>query len=214
MEPAPPATKLRLRLGRRKEKDMRRWFAYGGIAASVLLIAFGIGAIVVGVDGRSEVRDAIAEQNITATPDAGELTNGDLEPGQAIKTGAQAKAFADVMEHHALESTGGKRYAEMGRFLTADGKETSDENLAAKDPKTGQPVENGLRNLWVTETALTTALNTSFFAERVAMFSIVMGIAMLLIGIGFLVLTLGGALGAVAVPLRSKAELGKASAAT
>jgi hypothetical protein len=214
MEPAPPATKLRLRLGRRKEKDMRRWFAFGGIAASVLLIAFGIGAIVVGVDGRSEVRDAIAEQNITATPDAGELTNGELEPGQAIKTGAQAKAFADVMEHHALESTGGKRYAEMGRFLTADGKETSDENLAAKDPKTGQPVENGLRNLWVTETALSTALNTSFFAERVAMFSIVMGIAMLLIGIGFLVLTLGGALGAVAVPSRSKAELGKASAAT
>jgi hypothetical protein len=193
---------------------MRRWFAYGGIAASVLLIAFGIGAIVVGVDGRSEVRDAIAEQNITATPDAGELTNGELEPGQAIKTGAQAKAFADVMEHHALEATSGKRYAEMGRFLTADGKETSDENLAAKDPKTGQPVENGLRNLWVTETALTTALNTSFFAERVAMFSIVMGIAMLLIGIGFLVLTLGGALGAVPVPSRSKAELGKASAAT
>jgi hypothetical protein len=193
---------------------MRRWFAYGGIAASVLLIAFGIGAIVVGVDGRSEVRDAIAEQNITATPDAGELTNGELEPGQAIKTGAQAKAFADVMEHHALEATSGKRYAEMGRFLTADGKETSDENLAAKDPKTGQPVENGLRNLWVTETALATALNTSFFAERVAMFSIVMGIAMLLIGIGFLVLTLGGALGAVPVPSRSKAELGKASAAT
>jgi hypothetical protein len=117
------------------------------------------------------------------------------------------------MEHHALEATGGKRYAEMGRFLTADGKETSDENLAAKDPKTGQPVENGLRNLWVTETALSTALNTSFFAERVAVFSIVMGIAMLLTGVGFLVLTLGGALGVVTVPSRKK-ELKTASAAT
>jgi hypothetical protein len=191
---------------------MRQLFAYGGIAASLILVAFGIGAIAIGIDGRNEVRDAIAEQNITATPDAGELTNGKLEPGQAIKTGAQAKAFADVMEHHALESTGGKRYAEMGRFLTADGKETSDENLAAKDPKTGQPVENGLRNLWVTETALSTALNTSFFAERVAMFSIVMGIAMLLTGIGFLVLTLGGALGLVKVPGR-KQKL-EASAAT
>jgi hypothetical protein len=191
---------------------MRQLFAYGGIAASLILVAFGIGAIVIGIDGRNEVRDAIAEQNITATPDAPALTDGKLQAGQPIKTGAEAKAFADVMEHHALEATSGKRYAEMGRFLTADGKETSDENLAAKDPKTGQPVENGLRNLWVTETALTTALNTSFFAERVAMFSIVMGIAMLLTGIGFLILTLGGALGLVKVPGR-KQKL-QASAAT
>ena len=191
---------------------MRQVFAYGGIAASVILIAFGIGAIAIGIDGRNEVRDAIAEQSITATPDAPELTNGELSAGQAIKTGAQARAFADVMEHHALEATSGKRYAEMGRFLTKDGKETSDENLAAKDPKTGQPVENGLRNLWVTETALTTALNTSFFAERVAVFSIVMGIAMLFTGIGFLVLTLGGALGLVKVPGRK--EKLQASAAT
>jgi hypothetical protein len=192
---------------------MKRVFAYGGIFASVILIAFGVGAIVIGIDGRNEVRDAIAEQNITATDDAAELTNGKLEPGQAITTGAEAKAFADVMEHHALQSTEGQRYAQMGRFLTSDGKETSDEALAAKDPKTGRPVENGLRNLWVTETALTTALNTSFFAERVAMFSIVMGVALLLTGVGFLVLTLGGALGAVTIPGR-KSNLNTASAAT
>jgi hypothetical protein len=191
---------------------MRQVFAYGGIAASVILIAFGIGAIVIGINGRSEVRDAIAEQNITATPDAPELSNGELKAGQPINNGSQAKAFANVMEHHALEATGGKRYAEMGRFLTAAGKETNDENQAAKDPKTGQPVENGLRNLWVTETALTTALNTSYFAEQVAVFSIVMGIAMVFTGIGFLVLTLGGALGLVKVPGR-KQKL-EASAAT
>jgi hypothetical protein len=192
---------------------MKRVFAYGGIVASVILIAFGVGAIVIGIDGRNEVRDAIAEQNITATPDAGELTNGKLKPGEAINTGAKAKAFADVMEHHALESTEGQRYAEMGRFLTAKGEETNDEALAAKDPKSGRPVENGLRNLWVTETALTTALNTSFFAERVAVFSIVMGSALLLTGIGFLVLTLGGALGVVTIPSR-KRKLNTASAAT
>ena len=87
----------------------------------------------------------------------------------------------------------------MGRFLTPSGEPTSDEAKAAKTAE-GQPVENGLRNLWVTETALTTALNTSFFAERVAVFSIVMGIALLLTGIGFLVLTLVGALGYVTVP--------------
>ena len=193
---------------------MRKWFAYGGIAASVILVAFGAGAIAIGVNGYNEVRDSIAAQKITATPDAGEITNGKLTPGQDIKTGADAKAFAQVMEHHALESTKGLHYAEMGRFLTPKGEQTSDEALAAKGPD-GQPVENGLRNLWVTETALTTALNTAFFAERVAVFSIVMGVALLLTGIGFFVLTLGGALGWVARPQRAKNEqLGRVSAAT
>jgi hypothetical protein len=191
---------------------MRKWFTYGGIAASVVLIAFGAGSIALGAWGIDEVRDSIAVQQITATPDAAEITDGDLQPGQAIKTGAQAKSFAEIMEHHALESTDGRRYAEMGRFLTPDGKETSDEALAAKTPD-GRPVENGLRNLWVTETALTTALNTSFFAERVAVFSIVMGVALLLTGIGFLVLTIGGALGAVEAPRRER-KAGMASAAT
>ncbi len=191
---------------------MRKWFAYGGIAASVVLIAFGIGAIVIGATGYSDVRDEIAQQNITAGDDAAELTNGALQPGQKITTGAEARAFADIMEHHTLEATEGKRYAEMGRFLTPSGEDTSDEALAAKT-EDGRPVENGLRNMWVTETALTTALNTSYFAERVAYFSIVMGIALLLTGIGFLVLTVGGALGWVAIPRRSKA-LDTASAAT
>jgi hypothetical protein len=179
---------------------VRKAFSYGGVIASVILIAFGAGAVAIGANGYNEVRDELAAQKIVATDDAKELTNGTLVPGQAVDTGAEARAFADIMEHHTLAATGGKRYAEMGRFLTPEGTDTSDEAAAAKDPKTGRPVENGLRNMWVTETALSTALNTAFFAERVALFSIVMGIALLLTGIGFLVLTLGGALGYVTVP--------------
>ena len=81
---------------------MRKAFAYGGIAASVILVAFGIGAIVIGATGLNTVRDEIAAQKITATDDAAELTDGRLQPGQAIKTGAEARAFADIMEHHTL----------------------------------------------------------------------------------------------------------------
>jgi hypothetical protein len=191
---------------------MRKWFAYGGIAASVILIAFGIGAVVIGVDGYNTVRDEIAAQKIVAGDDAAELTGGRLQAGDEITTGAEARAFADIMEAHTLDATQGKRYAEMGRFLTPDGKDTSDEALAAKT-EDGRPVENGLRNMWVTETALTTALNTSFFAERVAVFSIVMGVALLLTGIGFFVLTLGGALGYYALPKLGKSAQ-TASAAT
>jgi hypothetical protein len=171
----------------------RRIFEYGGWIAGVVLVAFGIVAIVMGVNGRSEVRNALAAQQITATPDAAEITAGKLQPGQAITNGAEAKQFALVMEHHTLEATEGKRYAEMGRFLTPTGTDTSDEALAAKD-ENGRPVENGLRNMWVTETALTTALNMSFMAEQLSLFGIVVGIALLLTGVGFFVLAIGGAL--------------------
>ena len=172
---------------------MRKLFEIGGVIAGLVLIAFGVAAIAMGVNGRSEVRDAIAEQKITATPDAPAITDGKLEPGQPITTGTEARAFADVMEFHALESTEGRRYAEMGRFLTDSGEETNDEAAAAKGPN-GRPVENGLRNLWVTETALSTALNMAYMAEQMALFGIVVGVALLLSGIGFIVLALGGAL--------------------
>ena len=92
------------------------------------------------------------------------------------------------MRIHALEATGGKTYSEMGRFLTADGKDTNDSEAAAKDPKTGRPVENAARNLWVTETALATALNVAYFAEQVSIFGLVVAIALILAGIGFAIL--------------------------
>ena len=160
---------------------MSKLYIYAGIAASVILIAFGAGAVYMGLDGRDRVRDDLAREQIVGTDDSS-------IPGQKVDTGSEAQAFAAVMRKHTLEATGGQTYAQMDRFLDANGKPTSDENAAAKDPKTGQPVENGLRNMWVTSTALSTALNTAYFAESVATFAIVMGIALLLVGIGFLVL--------------------------
>ena len=49
-------------------------------------------------------------------------------------------------------------------------------------------------DIWLTETALTTALNTSYMASRLAIFGIVTGIAFLLTGIGFGILAIAGAL--------------------
>jgi hypothetical protein len=164
---------------------MSKLFQYGGIVASIVLIAFGAGAVVAGLSGRAEVRDNLKAEQIVGTPDmAAAIAN------KPVDTGAKAKLFAEGMRKHALEATGGQVYSQMGRFLDKNGKPTSDEKAAAINPETKKPVENGARNLWVTETALTTALNTAFFAERVATFSIVMGFALLLVGGGFLVLTL------------------------
>jgi len=156
---------------------------YAGIAASVVLVAFGVGAIVTGFNGRDTVRHDLKRERIVGTPDS-------TIPGQLVDTGSEAQAFAKVMRKHALEATGGRTYAQMGRYIDKNGKETNVEKQAAKDPKTGQPVENGARNIWVTETALSQALNTAYFAERVSVFAIVMGFALLLTGIGLLVLTL------------------------
>lgn len=98
------------------------------------------------------------------------------------------------MRIHALESSGGKTYAEMGRFIaTADPTNpigTNDEAAGVKDPN-GKPVANGPRNTWVTETALATALNVSYVAEQLGLFTIVVGIALILSGIGFTILALG-----------------------
>ena len=161
---------------------MRKLFQYGGIAASIILIAFGIGAIYMGIDGRNMVRSDLAAEQIVGTDDS-------TIPGQKVDTGSEAQAFAAVIRKHTLEATGGQTYAQMDRFIGTDGKPTSDESAAAINKETGKPVENGLRNMWINATALTTALNTAYFAEQVATFAIVMGIALLLAGLGFAVLT-------------------------
>jgi len=163
---------------------MSKLYIYAGIAASCVMICIGVGAIVVGFDGRSDVRSELARENIVGTPDMKNVAN------EKIDTGQEARDFAAGMRVHALESSNGQTYAEMPRFLDENGKPTHDEKAAAIDPESGEPVTNPARNLWVTETALTTALNTSYFAENVATFSMVMGFALLLSGIGFLVLTL------------------------
>ena len=95
------------------------------------------------------------------------------------------------MRVHTLEATGGLTYASMGRFQSAakptDQAGTNDETAAAKDAS-GQPIANGARNIWVTETALTTALNVSYMAERLSVFGLVVGIALLLTGLGLVIL--------------------------
>jgi hypothetical protein len=115
--------------------------------------------------------------------------------GKTIDTGEEARAFAQYLRIHALESSGGYVYAQMGRYLAANGdaKGTSDEALALKG-EDGKPVPNASRNTWVTATALSTALNVSYMAEQLALFGIVVGVALVLAGIGFMVLAVGGTL--------------------
>jgi hypothetical protein len=184
---------------------MSRTLRIGGIIAGLVLVAFGVGAIVIGHNGRNEVNGNIAREKIVGSPDmnpaliAVAAKKADLTvalptcdvAGKTITNGADAKCFAAYMRIHALEATGGKTYAQMPQFATKDGAGTSDPAKAAIDPKTNGPQSNPARQVWISETALTTALNTSFFASSVGMFAMVMGAALLLIGIGFIVMSSG-----------------------
>ena len=183
---------------------MSKYFGLAGIFAGVLSSR--------SVSARSGWASTVATPSTTASPprtswaattcrrrsskgieEAG-LTNLTIDSRAATSsvtrsTRAPGRAFAGYMRIHALESSDGLTYAEMGRYATADGNPagTSDETKALKDEK-GEPVSNFARNTWVTETALATALNTSYMAERVALFGIVVGVALLLSGIGFIIL--------------------------
>ena len=188
---------------------MRKALEIGGIVAAVVLIAFGVAAVVMGATGKSTVSDNLREQKIVGSADMtpaairGEATKAGLDvskltipscnvANKPVDSGASARCFAQYMTIHALEATGGLYYSQMPRFATADGKGTNEEAAALQ--RNGKPVANPAREVWVQETALSTALNTSYMANQVALFGIVVGIALLLSGIGFAVLAIGGAL--------------------
>ncbi len=188
---------------------MRKAFEIGGIFAAVILIAFGVGAVALGLQGQSTVHDSLAAQQIVGTPDMtpaaitveAKAAHLDLSKitipsctvaNKPVTSGSSARCFAQYMTVHALEATGGLLYSQMPHYASANGKGT---NVAADAlTSNGVPQDNPARNVWIQETALTTALNTSYMADQISLFGIVVGIALLLSGLGFATLSLGGAL--------------------
>ena len=172
-----------------------RLLRIGGYLSGGVLIAFGIAVIVLGVWGFSFTRDHIEREGIVFGPieDPAVAEHAEQWAGEPVDTGRKALAQAEIMREHTLSGTGGLTYAEMGRYVSAanpdDPAGTNDEAEAAKD-ESGQPISNGARNIWVTETALATALDMGFMSEMLAIFSIIVGIALLLTGIGLVILAL------------------------
>jgi hypothetical protein len=184
-----------------------RLWEIGGFISGAVLILFGAGVLYLGINGYQTVGDELSKEAIVGgsdmapaeiqkaaseagLPDTIELPTCDVVD-ETIDTGSEARCFAQYMRVHALEATGGLSYAQMGRFQSAakpdDPAGTSDETAAAKD-ESGQPISNGARNIWINETALATALNVSYMAEKISIFGIVVGIALVLTGIGLVIL--------------------------
>jgi hypothetical protein len=180
-----------------KEGHGQRLLRFAAVAAGAVLIAIGGGAVAKGLDGRSTVRDALAQEQIiglptfTPTAIAAEAREAGLRgvalpdcsvAGKPIADGASARCFAEYMRVDALMGTNGATYAQMPRFASKDGKGTSDEARALKTPS-GQPMSNPTRQIWVTQIALSNALNTSYMAEQISLFGIAVGAALLLVGL-------------------------------
>jgi len=186
-----------------------KYWRIGGFIAGAVLIVFGAVAIFLGVNGYQTVRDELNREQIVGSDD---MTAAAIEQsaqqaglsasislptcevaGEEIDTGAEARCFAQHMRIHALESTGGLTYAQMGRYKLAknpdDPAGTSDAALAAKNAE-GQPISNAARDIWINENALATALNVSYMAEQLSIFGMVVGVALLLTGIGLVILAL------------------------
>jgi len=215
---------------------MRKLFEIGGVVAAAILIAFGIAAIVLGLNGQSTVNSNLKQEQIygsgdmTPTAIAGEVaaakvdqtklitklraaganvtpspikTPGCSVAGKLVNSGDRARCFAEYMRIHTFAATSGLTYSQMGRYEAKPGTPlkltdglggTSDPKYAAVDPQSKQPATSHRRDIWVTYTALTTALNTSYMASQLSLFGIVVGVALLLSGIGFGILAIGGAL--------------------
>lgn len=133
--------------------------------------------------------------------------------GKPVNNGTSALCFGRYMRIHALGASNGLTYSQMGQYAakpdappksTDFNGGTSDTAYAQTDPTTGKPVSNGARNLWVTETSLTTALNLAYTGSQISLFGIVVGVALLLSGVGFLILALSGAI--QRVPFRAGQE--------
>jgi len=243
---------------------MRKVLEIGGIVAAVVLIAFGVAAIVLAVQGNNTVNSELKEQQITGTPDmasdsaaikgevaaitanqtklvakfkaAGETFTpstvsvpGCSVAGTRVDDGDKARCFAKYMFIHAMGATGGLVYSQMGRYPAKPGTpfKYTDGNggispsaspaiiakYAVTNPVTGQLADNGARSVWIDQVALSTALNSSYMASQLSLFGLVVGIALLLAGIGFGILAVGGALRNPAGMVKLGAKAPEASAA-
>ena len=122
--------------------------------SSGLAIGVGILLMIGGVWGVSFTYKNIAQEKIVTPADAS-------IPEKPVRGPFTLKAQVDIIREHTLKSTGGKTFAEMPRQIPKVD-ENGEEVLGAD----GKPeiTENTARDIWITATTLTTALNLGIMA--------------------------------------------------
>jgi hypothetical protein len=90
--------------------------------AGAVLAAAGVAMVVRGFAGRAAIRGELADQRIVF-PDSAALPAGlARHAGAAVRTGAQARAFADFIGQNLTRITAGRSYAQISDEWHAGGR--------------------------------------------------------------------------------------------
>ncbi len=147
------------------------------IVVGVIFAIAGVITSGTGIYISSFVTQQLTSQNITTPEDAS-------IPNATVNSIPTALSMANIIQHHASESSGGLSYAQMGRFAVEDGNPagTNDAAAALMDAN-GKPVANGARNTQLTAAGLVTALSLSAMAIGASYAAVALGFAFFLLGL-------------------------------
>jgi hypothetical protein len=166
------------------------------IAIGIIFALGGLGTMGAGIYINNFVGAELAAQNITTPEDAS-------IPNTPVTSIATALSMADIIQHHAADSSNGLTYAQMGRFAVEDGNPAgTNDAKAAKLDANGKPVANAARNTQLTASGLVTSLSLSAMAFGAAYGAIALGLGFLVLGI--IVTGLGYALRGLITPTVAK----------
>jgi hypothetical protein len=146
----------------------------------VLGIVFALAGLVVagaGIYINSFVSQQLAAQNITTPEDAS-------IPNTPVTNIATALSMADIINHHAADSSKGLTYAQMGRFAVESGDPAGTNNAdeALKDGN-GKPVSNQARTTQLNAASLVTSLSLAAMAIGASYGAIALGVAFAVLGV-------------------------------
>ena len=147
------------------------------IAVGIAFALSGIVAAGAGIYIRSFVGQQLAAQQITTPNDA-------TIPNAPVNSIATALSMANIIQHHAADSSKGLTYAQMGRFAVASGDPagTNVVDEALKDAN-GKPVANQARATQLTAAGLVTSLSLSAMAIGASYGAIALGVGFTILGI-------------------------------
>ena len=145
------------------------------IISSILAVLVGVIMVIGGAWGIMFTYQNVAMEKIVTTDDAS-------IPNKPVRDPMTLKAQADVIRKHVLNTTNGKTYAEMPQQVAK-----LDASGSAVIGKDGKPVmiPNAARNIWITATTLTTALNLGIIAYLISGLTILFGLSSVWIGVVF-----------------------------
>lgn len=145
------------------------------IISSFFSICIGIVLVLGGGWGVMFTYQNVTREKIVTPEDA-------AIPNASVRDPMTLKAQADIIRKHTLKTTKEKTYSEMPQKVAK-----VDASGSAVLDSDGKPVmvPNAARNIWITATTLTTALNLGIIAYLVSGLTIVFGLSSIWVGVVF-----------------------------